>query len=99
GYSLMFLQRLDESVEYFNQLTESRDSKRALLGYHLCRTLMAPAEEDLNEVAALCLLEPRFFVVIFQAAEVLDRAGKSEESKMAFKHAYDVLLRAYKRNS
>ncbi|MGB2907983.1 MAG: hypothetical protein WBB73_12830, partial [Candidatus Aminicenantaceae bacterium] len=32
GYSLMFLQRLDEGVEYFNQLMESRDSKRALLG-------------------------------------------------------------------
>ena len=99
GYSLMFLQRLDEGVEYFAVLKERGDSKRALLGYHLCRALTAPQEEDLTEVAALCLLEPRFFPVIFQAAKVLDKAGKCEESKKAFKHAYDVLLRAYKRNS
>ena len=38
-----------------------------------------------------------FFFVILKAAEALDKAGKCEESKQAYKQAYDVLLRMYRR--
>ncbi|MFC2163976.1 hypothetical protein ACFLT2_03120 [Acidobacteriota bacterium] len=97
GYSLLFMEKIDESLQHFTKLKETTDSKRVQLGYYLCEVLKAPTEESLERIASLSQLEPQLFFVIFKAADALDQAGKCEESKKAYRHAYEVLLRMYRK--
>jgi tetratricopeptide (TPR) repeat protein len=97
GYSLIFTDKTAEAETYFAALKEKGENKRVLLGYHLCKA-MEGTEESLAELAHLSHLESRFFFVIFKAAEVLDKTGKCEESKAAYRRGYEVLLRHYRRN-
>lgn len=98
GYSLIFMDKIDESLDYFTKLKEKKNSNRVLLGYHLCRAMKETSEESLARVARLSLLENRYFFIVFKAAEVLDKAGKCEESKAAYRRGYEVLLRHYRRS-
>ncbi len=98
GYSLMFLEKIDEALDYFTGLKEKDKSNRVQLGYYLCQSIKAPTEETLDRVAHLSLLESRFFFVVYQAGLILDKAGKCEESKKVFRHGYKVLLRHHRRN-
>ena len=97
GYALIFMQKTEEASEHFLRLKEAGDSKRPMLGFYLSSAIKTPTEENLKELASYSQLESNFFFVIFKAAQILDKAGKSEESKMAYKQAYDVLLRTYRR--
>jgi tetratricopeptide (TPR) repeat protein len=99
GYALMFNDQIDESLAHFSEIRESNETRRVLLGYFLCQAIKDPSDESLQQISSLSHLEPRFFFVIFRVAEVLDKAGKCEESKKSYKHAYDVLLRMYRRGS
>lgn len=98
GYALLLDDKITEGLAHFTALKEEASSRRVLLGYHLCRALIDATEEDLEQIAALAQKEPRFFFVVFKAAEVLDKAGKCEESKAVYRHAYKVLLRSHRRN-
>lgn len=98
GYSLLFMEKVDESLTYFTVLKSKDESSRVLLGYYLCLAMKEPDRESLEQIAHLSQLESRFFFVIFKAAEVLDKAGKCEESKAAYRRGYEVLFRAYRRN-
>jgi len=97
GYSLMFLDKIDEGLAYFTRLKEKNNGNRVLLGYYLCQSMKAPTEESLEQLAHLSQLESRFFFVVFQAGLILDKAGKCEESKKVFRHSYKVLLRHHRR--
>ena len=99
GYALLFNDQIDESLSHFSEIMKNSETRRVRLGYFLCQAIKEPSEESLEQIASSSHLEPRFFFVIFQVAEVLDKAGKCEESKEAYKHAYDVLLRMYRRGS
>lgn len=100
GYSLLFMDKIDEALDYFTVLKEKEENNRVLLGYHLCRAIKQTpeAEESLEQAARLSMLENRYFFIIFKAAGVLDKAGKCEESKVAYRRGYEVLLRHYRRN-
>ncbi|MBN1223279.1 MAG: hypothetical protein JXB23_08505 [Candidatus Aminicenantes bacterium] len=97
GYALLFMGKIDESLQHFSELKEKMNSRRVQLGYYLCEALKAPAEESLEQIATLSQLEPQLFFVVFKVADTLDTAGKCEESKQAFRHAYEVLLRMYRK--
>lgn len=97
GYALLFMDKVDESLGHFAELVKTSDSPRAQLGYYLCLAVSAPSEETSDKIASLSLLEPRYFFVIYKAAEILEKAGRHEESTMAYKKAYDVLLRLNRR--
>jgi hypothetical protein len=79
-------------------LKTKKESKRVLLGYYLCQAIKAPTDEVLALTAESAQLEPQFFFVVFRAGEILDKAGKCEESKAVYRHAYKVLLRHLRRN-
>jgi tetratricopeptide (TPR) repeat protein len=97
GYSLIFRDKTADASAYFAALKEKGENKRVLLGYYLCESVKGE-EDSLAELAHLSLLESRFFFVIFKAAEILDKAGKCEESKATYRRGYEVLLRHYRRN-
>lgn len=97
GYALIFTDKTAEAAAYFTELKAKGENNRVLLGYYLCKAIEGN-EESLTELAHLSQLESRFFFVIFKAAEILDKAGKCEESKAAYRRGYEVLLRHYRRN-
>ncbi len=99
GYALMFNDMIDESLNHFTKLKEKNETRRVLLGYYLCQAIKEPSEESLTQIASLSLVEPRFFFVVFRAAEILEKAGKLDESRKAYKRAYEVLLRMFRRKS
>ncbi|MCP5107055.1 MAG: tetratricopeptide repeat protein [bacterium] len=98
GYSLIFMDKIEEALAYFTGLKEKDTDNRVLLGYYLCQSMKAPTEESLEKTAYLAQRETRFYFVAFQAGLVLDKAGKCEESKKVFRHSYKVLLRHQRRN-
>jgi tetratricopeptide (TPR) repeat protein len=98
GYSLLFSDKIDESLAYFTELKSKNENKRVLLGYHLSRATKTPTDEILAQVAESAQLEPQFFFAAYRAGEILDKAGKCEESKAVYRHAYKVLLRHLRRN-
>jgi tetratricopeptide (TPR) repeat protein len=97
GYAQMFMGQIDQSLQHFTELKEKTDSKRVQLGYYLCEVLKEPSQEFLEQLASLAKLEPQLFFVVFKVAEALDQAGKCEESKTAYRHAYEILLRMYRK--
>lgn len=97
GYTLLFMGQIDQSLQHFTELKKKADSKRVQLGYYLCEVLKEPSHEFLEQLASLTELEPQLFFVVFKAADALDRAGKCDESKAAYRHAYEILLRMYRK--
>jgi tetratricopeptide (TPR) repeat protein len=99
GYALLLGSRRSEGVEHFSAMMGKRDDRRAALGYHLGRALTSPSEEDLKRIAELSILETSFFPAVAKAAEILDQAGRIEDAKRAYRHAFNVLFSIYKRMS
>lgn len=98
GYSLLFQKQFEKSLNHFADLKQRTESKRVLLGYYLCEAIKEPTDVALKNISTLSLIEPRFFMIIFEAATLLDKAGKYLESKELFRHGYEVLLRHFRRN-
>ena len=98
GYSLLFSDKIDEGLAYFTELKAKNENKRVLLGYYLCQAAQSPTDDVLAKTTEFAQLEPQFFFVAYKAGEILDKAGKCEESKAVYRHAYKVLLRHHRRN-
>ncbi|MCP5052401.1 MAG: hypothetical protein GY940_34860 [bacterium] len=98
GYSMLLADKTEKSLAYFTALKEKKETKRILLGYYLSLSMKETTDRRLEELARLAQLEPRFFMVIFKAAGILDKAGKDRLSKAVYRHSYKVLLRKVRRS-
>jgi tetratricopeptide (TPR) repeat protein len=98
GYSLFFMGNLQESYTLFDKYKNENNHKRVQLGYYLCQAKKDPSDENLRALAQFAKLEPNFFMVVHEAAAILDKAGKCELSNAVYRHSYRVLLRKVRRS-
>ncbi|MCJ7681909.1 MAG: hypothetical protein MUP70_14355 [Candidatus Aminicenantes bacterium] len=94
GYAMFFQGRIQEGEAYFSSTTEN---KRRLFGYHLCRAKTSPTPDNLIFLSTLSLYETHYFMAVFEAAGILEKEGMCEESLSVYKHAYDILLKTYRK--
>ncbi|MCJ7581746.1 MAG: hypothetical protein MUP98_14590 [Candidatus Aminicenantes bacterium] len=97
GFTQIFMQKYDDSIDYFTKLTSDNNDKRIQFGLYLSQAAKQPTEENLSKIAEMSQIETQFFIAVYMAAEILDRAGKTEESKNTFRHAYDILFKTYRK--
>lgn len=98
GFALIMQDKIKESESLFSEALKSKDSKRLKFGLYLCRSMIDPSGENLENLSKYSLIEPSFFPAIYKAAEILQSNGKIELSNKVFKRSYRVLLRTFRRN-
>ncbi len=98
GYALLMQGKIKEALTLFSEAVKSSESKRIKFGYYLSLASGDPSEDNLTNLSRFALLEPSFFPAVFEAAEVLQKNGKLEQSNKVFTRSYRILLRMYRRN-
>ncbi|MCP4217814.1 MAG: hypothetical protein GY765_24445 [bacterium] len=97
GYALFFSDNITESLAHFEQISQNPKNKRVFLGLYLCKATNEPTVENLEQLKKYARLEPAFYMVVFEAAAILEKAGKYELSTKIYKRCYRILLRSVRR--